>query len=81
MQSEANKDLVGMSFDDIGRRKNTHPYDAVFDLLLEEEGDNKGNYPAISSENPYPFLLASYKADQIMKKPEDLLEKKSEDKK
>lgn len=40
MQSEANKDLVGMTFDDIGRRKNTHPYDAVFDLLLEEEGDN-----------------------------------------
>jgi len=40
MQSDANKDLVGMNFSDIGRRKNTHPYDAVFDLLLEEEGDN-----------------------------------------
>ena len=40
MQSEANKDLVGMSFDDIGRRRNTNPYDAVFDLLLEEEAVN-----------------------------------------
>ncbi len=40
MQSEANKDLVGMSFDEIGRRKNTHPYDAVFDLLLEEDDVN-----------------------------------------
>lgn len=39
MQSEANHDLVGMTFDDIGRRRNTHPYDAVLDLLLEEEGD------------------------------------------
>ena len=40
MQSEANHDLVGMSFDEIGRRKNTHPYDAVFELLLEEEEVN-----------------------------------------
>jgi len=37
MQSEANKDLVGMSFDEIGRRKNSHPYDAVLDLLLDEK--------------------------------------------
>ena len=40
MQSEANKDLVGMSFDEIGRRKNAHPYDAVFELLLEEDEVN-----------------------------------------
>ena len=26
-----------MSFDEIGRRKNSHPYDAVLDLLLDEE--------------------------------------------
>ena len=45
-----------------------------------EEGDEKGKYPAVSSENSYPFLLSSWKGDQIMKKPEDLVEKK-EDKK
>jgi Domain of unknown function (DUF4340) len=43
-----------------------------------EEGDDKGNYPVISSESPYPFLLGSYKAEQIMKKPGELLEKKEE---
>ena len=26
-------------------------------------------YPAVSSESPYPFLLSSYKAENIMKKP------------
>ena len=31
-------------------------------------------YPAVSSENPYPFLLSTYKADNLMKKPESLLE-------
>jgi hypothetical protein len=40
-----------------------------------EEGDNKGKYPAVSSENAYPFYLSSWKAEQITKKPEDLIEK------
>jgi len=49
-----------------------------------EEGPSEGEkYPVISSENAYPFYLASWKAEQIMKKPEDLMEevKKEEDKK
>jgi len=36
----------------------------------EEEG---GKYPAVSSEVPYPFLLSTYRAEQIMKKPEELI--------
>jgi len=32
-------------------------------------------YPAFSSENPYPFYLNSWRVNQIMKKPEDLIEK------
>ncbi len=40
-----------------------------------EAGEDNGKYPVISSENPYPFLLNSYKGDEIMKKSEDLLEK------
>lgn len=45
-----------------------------------EEGDNKDKYPALSSENAYPFYLSSWKAEQIMKKPEDLIEKPEEKK-
>lgn len=42
----------------------------------EDDDTSSGEYPAISSENPYPFLLPSWKGDQVMKKPEDLIEKK-----
>ncbi len=45
--------------------------DYSLDIFSKEEKDN-GKYPALSSENPYPFLLSTYKAEQIMKKPDDL---------
>ena len=35
MQSDAHRNLVGMSFDEIGRLRRQNPYDAVLDLLLE----------------------------------------------
>jgi len=47
----------------------------------EKKGDDDtagDKYPAVSSENSYPFMLTSWKADQIMKKPEDLMEKAAE---
>lgn len=49
----------------------------------EESPPGGEKYPVISSENAYPFLLSSWKAEQIMKKPEDLMDaaKKEEDKK
>ena len=37
-------------------------------------GDGGDKYPVISSENAYPFYLTSWKAEQLMKKPEDLME-------
>lgn len=40
----------------------------------EETPEGGEKYPVISSENPYPFLLSTYRADQIMKKPEELIE-------
>lgn len=40
----------------------------------EETPSGGEKYPVISSENAYPFLLSSWKAEQIMKKPEDLME-------
>lgn len=39
MQSEQNPALVGMNFAEIGAKRGQDPYDAVFELLLEE-GDN-----------------------------------------
>ena len=39
MHSERNGDLVGMSFDEIGRRRGEDPYDAAMNLLIEE-GEN-----------------------------------------
>jgi hypothetical protein len=58
----------------------------IFPKPGKKEGDEESatgtNYPAISSESPYPFVLASWKGDQIMKSPEDLLEEvKKEEKK
>lgn len=49
----------------------------------EETPPGGEKYPVISSENAYPFMLSSWKAEQIMKKPEDLMdvEKKEADKK
>ncbi len=42
--------------------------------IFEMNQSNK--YPAISSQNDYPFLISKYKGEQIMKKREDLLEEK-----
>lgn len=36
LRSEMNRDLVGMTFREIGLRRNTDPMDAVLDLLAEE---------------------------------------------
>ena len=42
LRAEANHDLVGMSFAEIGRRRNTDPMDAVLELL-EAEGEALNN--------------------------------------
>lgn len=39
LNATENKDLVGASFDEIGRMRGVDPYDAVLDILLEE-GEN-----------------------------------------
>jgi hypothetical protein len=43
-------------------------------IFPKAEGDEKG-YPAISSENDYPFLLPEARAKSIMKDPVELLER------
>jgi len=56
--------------------------DPVFSITVIEnenrsvaifEKTEDGDYPAISSESEFPFLLNDWKAKQIMKKPDDLL--------
>ncbi len=42
--------------------------------IFEKEDKEDGKYPSFSSENAYPFLLSTYSAESIMKKPEELLE-------
>lgn len=43
-----------------------------FTLAIYPKAEKEISYAAVSSESPYPFLLSSYKADSIMKKPEIL---------
>lgn len=43
-------------------------------IFAKAEGDQEG-YPAISSENDYPFLLPEGRARSIMKAPEEILER------
>jgi N-acyl-D-aspartate/D-glutamate deacylase len=42
LRSNKNKDLIGMTFEQIGKERGKDPYDAYFDLLLEE-GDDLNN--------------------------------------
>lgn len=42
---------------------------------LPGEQDAEEKYPVVSSESPYPFYLASWKAEQIIKNPTDMIEK------
>ena len=40
--------------------------------IFKKEDKENGKYPSFSSENAYPFLLSTYSAESIMKKPEEL---------
>jgi hypothetical protein len=46
-------------------------------IFATTEGDQKG-YPAVSSENNYPFLLSEGTANALMKAPEEMLEEPNE---
>lgn len=39
LNARANRDLVGMDFEEIGRIRNVDPYDALMDMLIEEGDD------------------------------------------
>jgi hypothetical protein len=43
-------------------------------IFAKTDKDATG-YPAVSSESDYPFLLQAHRADNIMKKPDELLKK------
>lgn len=42
--------------------------------LFAKTDEEAKNYPAVSSGNAYPFLLPQWQVENLMKKPEDLLE-------
>jgi len=42
--------------------------------IFEKEDKEDGKYPCFSSENAYPFLISTYSAESIIKKPEELTE-------
>jgi len=46
--------------------------------IFAKKDKDADNYPAISSENDYPFLLPKWQADSLMKKPDDMLKKPDE---
>ena len=46
--------------------------------IFEKLKIDKKDYPAISSENSYPFVLSGSEAENIMEDPKELLEKKKE---
>jgi hypothetical protein len=52
--------------------KGTHEY--ALSIFEKTEKDAK-NYPAVSSENDYPFLLNDSQVDRIMKDPDEMLKK------
>lgn len=51
---------------------------SLFEKLAE--GEDKDKYPAISSENAYPFLLSSYKGDNFIKDAKELLKEEETEK-
>ncbi len=44
--------------------------------VFEKQEDNK--YPAVSSQNDYPFLLSEWQVKRFMKKPDEVIVKKEE---
>ena len=48
-----------------------------FTLSIYPKAEKEISYAAVSSESPYPFLLSSYMAENIMKKPENLKKEKA----
>jgi hypothetical protein len=46
--------------------------------IFSKKNKDANDYPAISSQIDYPFLLPKWQADRLMKKPEDMLKKPEE---
>jgi len=46
--------------------------------IFSKKNKDANDYPAISSQNGYPFLLPKWQADSVMEKPDDMLKKPDE---
>ncbi len=54
------------------RLKGAHEYS--LSIFARKDKDSK-TYPAVSSQNDYPFELADYQADRIMTEPEEMIKR------
>jgi hypothetical protein len=53
------------------------PKEYTLSIFAKSDKEAK-NYPAVCSENDYPFLIPKWQADNLMKKPEELLKNPEE---
>lgn len=44
--------------------------------IFAKTGEGNGHYPAVSSGNDYPFELSKWQAEELMKAPDEIVEKK-----
>ncbi len=50
-----------------------------YKLEIYQQREDEDEYPSLSSENKFPFLLTKYMAESLMKKPNDIFKKNTED--
>ena len=85
IEGKTKQDFVTMNPVFSLRAKGNKDYILVFypkpELKPDEKPTGEEKYPTLSPQSAYPFYVMSWKAEQIIKKPEDLLEKAKEEKK
>jgi hypothetical protein len=73
LENKTNEDMTGPVF----TVTLTGTKDYIIKIFAKQDQEN-GKYPAVSSETSYVFLLSTYTAENIIKKPEDLFEQLEE---
>jgi hypothetical protein len=70
--------LEGRAAEDLGVPVYTVMVRAAQTVTLSIYAMEGEKYPAVSSQNEYPFLLPKWRGDQIMKRPSDLLKNEAD---
>lgn len=72
---KCDKYIYGKTKDDLTEPVFTVTVEGTETVSLSIFEQENNQYPAVSSQNDYPFLLPEYRVKQIMKKPDELLKK------